>query len=297
MAKRRCARYVFTINNPTEGDLQAVQALVNSEAVLIATVGQEEGEHGTPHLQGFAVLGAPCTRRQFEAAIGGRGYVAAMVGSVPANKRYCAKGGNVLVEKGGELTGTRTEEKWGQVLAEAKRADPEQFQIRYPDIWLKMRGAIERVMLEAQADAAETWGGELQAKNVWIWGRPGIGKSMWASKQRRPRLTYKKNVNKWWDGFIPLVHTIVICEDWDPGHKCLCGHLKNWADRYPFIGEVKCSSLLMIPGKWNLVVTSNYSIEQCFDAPDDEAIRRRFMEIEMTDENKILVMATVLGEP
>jgi hypothetical protein len=87
------------------------------------------------------------------------------------------------------------------------------------------------------------------------------------------------------------VHIVVVVEDWDPGHKCLCGHLKNWADRYPFIGEVKCSSLLMIPGRWNLIVTSNYGIDQCFDAPDNDAIRRRFSEIEMTDDNKVLVMA------
>jgi hypothetical protein len=156
MAKRRCARYVCTINNPTEDDVQAVRNMVNCEAVLMATVGYETGDQGTPHLQGFAVLGAPWTRRQFAGAVGGREYVAVMVASVPANRRYCSKQGNVLAEKGGKLTEPRRDTRWAEVLAEAKRANPEQFQSHYPYIWLSMRGAIERVMLEAQADAAET---------------------------------------------------------------------------------------------------------------------------------------------
>jgi hypothetical protein len=169
MAKARpSARWVFTINNPTEQDVESVKKLVNADEVLLATVGMEHAKEGTPHLQGFAVLGAPCTRQQFETALGARAYVAVMAGDVPANQRYCAKEGNVLVQKGADLTQPRRDARWAGILAEAKKADPEAFQVRYPDIWLRMRAAIERVMLEAQADALETWGGDLTTKNVWI---------------------------------------------------------------------------------------------------------------------------------
>jgi hypothetical protein len=64
------------------------------------------------------------------------------------------------------------------------------------------------------------------------------------------------------------------------------GHyLKRWADRYPFVGEVKESSFHMEPGRWNLVVSSNCSIAQCFNETDGEAIARRFAQIEITREN------------
>jgi hypothetical protein len=48
----------------------------------------------------------------------------------------------------------------------------------------------------------------------------------------------------------------------------------------------------MNPGRWNLIVTSNYPIQACFNDTDRQAIKRRFMEIEMTTDNKQLIEAT-----
>lgn len=53
-------------------------------------------------------------------------------------------------------------------------------------------------------------------------------------------------------------------------------HLKIWADKYPFRGEIKCHSRMFRPEK--IVVTSNCHPAEIWDSEDDmcKAIVRRF---------------------
>lgn len=149
------------------------------------------------------------------------------------------------------------------------------------------------------ARRAGTWGGSLHEKNVWIWGEPGIGKSRWAVQQVPPVTLFKKNFNKWWDGFQLMTTRCVIIEDYPPlpiGNT-LSHHLKIWGDRYPFVGEVKNSGAPCEPGRWFLIITSNYPIERCIATEEDVVtVQRRFKEIEMTHENKVLIEQTKLLE-
>jgi hypothetical protein len=68
--------------------------------------------------------------------------------------------------------------------------------------------------------------------------------------------------------------------------------MKLWADRFPFTGEVKGSAVIIEPGQFVLIVTSNYPIEKCFTNQEDvDALRRRFNEIHMTKANAAMVNA------
>lgn len=50
------------------------------------------------------------------------------------------------------------------------------------------------------------------------------------------------------------------------GPKQINGHhIKQWCDHYPFKANQKGSQLLIRPEK--IIVTSNYSIRECFDTP------------------------------
>lgn len=52
-------------------------------------------------------------------------------------------------------------------------------------------------------------------------------------------------------------------------------HLKQWADHYPFKAAQKGSQLLIRPKR--IVITSNYSIEECYPEVQDSApLKRRF---------------------
>jgi hypothetical protein len=90
------------------------------------------------------------------------------------------------------------------------------------------------------------WGGDLKTKNYWIWGKPGTGKSKWAHEQR-PKASYSKPINKWWDGFSHRIEVVII-DDWDPSKKMLASHLKVWADRDEITAEVKGGSVMIWPG-------------------------------------------------
>ena len=135
------------------------------------------------------------------------------------------------------------------------------------------------------------WGGELQKKNIWIYGEPGCGKSRWAHQQASEAKIYLKNVNKWWDGYNHGTTQLVIIEDFPVDNKeWLINILKIWSDRYPFNGEVKGGTVRVTPGKWILIVTSNHSIEEVFvncQEQDVKAIKRRFTEVHMKNGNLI----------
>lgn len=113
-------------------------------------------------------------------------------------------------------------------------------------------------------------------ENFWYYGPPGTGKSLCA-RDSYPKL-FLKALNHWWDGY--QGEETILIEEWELGSgKFLGHHLKIWADRYPFKPEIKGSSLPPQRPK-RIIVTSNYSIDECFGSDQTlvQAIKRRFQE-------------------
>jgi hypothetical protein len=200
----------------------------------------------------------------------------------------------VKFKKGIDGTGkTQQKEKdayWQSVVKDAETLDEERFKTLHAKEWLMRRQAIERIMIDSFGRKAKKWNGQLPRKNLWLWGKTGPGKSRWANSQVPPWNTLKKNCNKWWCGYSGQNTRLVLIEDYpsvQSGGNCLVHHMKLWSDRYPFQGEVKGSSLLIQPGRFCIIVTSNFSIAQCFQNEEDiNAIKRRFHEEELTKQNE-----------
>lgn len=182
--------------------------------------------------------------------------------------RYCRKEGDVW-ESGveplspkakGVVEKRRYEEAWEL----AKQGKIEEIDA---DIRMRHYSTIKRIRADYQVvpEAVKT------LEHEWYWGSSGTGKTRKA-REDNPG-AYLKNPNKWWCGYVD--QEVVVIDEWSPCHEVLASHLKQWADHHPFCAETKGASICIRPRK--IVITSNYSPEQCFLKEEDlEPIRRRF---------------------
>lgn len=298
----RARNWVFTINNFTEEDEKRVCELESNDDVYRLVAEHEHLESGTPHIQGYISFFDPIYRVNVERLLGGRAWLSTAKGGWKQNVAYCTKEGLVIAVKNCsdeslEQNHTRTEKITCEIIEEAKKMDPWAFEDAYPVLWFRYRNQILNTMMDAALRRVGNWDGNLKSKNYWIWGKPGIGKSKWAARQVDVRCQYKKAVNKWWDGYNLVIHKIVILEDFPLSGNMFAQHIKIWADRYFYMAECKGASMVVEPGRFFFIITSNFPIEACFENQEDiEAIQRRFTEFEVTEDNLTIFNAMKLDE-
>ena len=227
-----------------------------------------------------------------------RAWLTVARGNVKQNWKYCSKEGKVFIEQGYTFENKyKGDTDFLEMYEAMKTMTPQEFEENYTNFYVMHKEKVMSVMIENALNNATAWPGDLQVKNIWVWGDPGIGKSRWASSYCSFGEIYKKNFNKWWDGYQILNHKFVILEDYpsQPQGNVLAQHMKIWGDRYPFIGECKGTHIGIEPGRFFLIITSNYKIDDCFvNFEDKEAIHRRFHEIHMTNENALMVKSILL---
>lgn len=298
--RARNRNWCFTINNFDETEEGLVIDLgddqLNPEINRVIAE-HEHLEEGTPHIQGYVSFYFPKLGEYVKNLLGGRAHVEPARGGWKQNVEYCTKENLIIVSKNceiNEINPLNTTKVSPLILENAKSMDPWTFEDTYPMIWFYHRTRILNLMMDYALRNVNTWNGDLKAKNYWIWGRPGIGKSKWASNLMSIKFQYKKAVNKWWDGFNLIIHKCVVLEDFPSNGQMFAQHLKIWGDRYSFMAECKGASMVIEPGRFFLIITSNYSIDNCFENPEDiDAIKRRFSEFECTDNSIQLLNALV----
>ena len=99
----RGRRFVFTINNPTDDEINRIKNEFIDDTVLtdaqriasdnidILIAEHEVGVEGTPHIQGYITFAQKVYRRVVEGLLGGRAYVEIAKGSTADNITYCTK--------------------------------------------------------------------------------------------------------------------------------------------------------------------------------------------------------------
>ena len=96
------SRWVFTLNNYSQNEVDALVALGQDDETRYLCFGREIGESGTPHLQGFWITKKNSTsHRQARGFIGFRAFVEKARGTDLQASNYCKKDGDF--EEFGEL--------------------------------------------------------------------------------------------------------------------------------------------------------------------------------------------------
>lgn len=288
IAKRTTARtvsWVYTYNNPT------APIPFNTHQMLYHVYGDEVGESGTRHYQGFIVFK---NRKLFSQVkeLCPEAHWEATKGTYQQAADYCKKEGQFTEEgtlpeqpqtKGSKAGGKATKDKWRFISDAAKAGNldlidadhPKQFVNSYRNLV-----AIRKDFTKRLPDLTGVCG-------IWYYGQPGAGKTRLCSL-KYPN-AYLKRMNKWFDGYNN--EKVVILDDLGMDHKFMGYELKKLADRYCYMVEVKNASMYIRPEK--CVVTSQYRIEDIWadDVETKNALQRRFVQVEVTPGNIELAFA------
>lgn len=261
-------RWVFTLNNYTDNDEVAVQAI----ECLYLVYGREVSSTFTPHLQGFVTFKTMQRLSGVKKLLPTAHWETARGSSCQASD-YCKKDGNFFEKGKTPYQGKRTD--LDEVCEKIKNGDSiRSVAESHPSTFVKFHRGIKELALTLCNPYNHD-----DVRGLWLVGNPGTGKSRYARSQFPG--AYLKPQSKWFDGYNG--EDAIILDDLDKGGICLGHHLKIWADRYACTGETKGGTVHL--QHKTLVITSNYSIDELW-ADDEqmmEAIHRRFKVIRFGD--------------
>lgn len=217
-------RWCFTINNYNDDDIKLCQEIDYKYIIM----GNEKGEQGTPHIQGYVVLNKPCRFKALHERLP-RAHLEAAKGTHEECVEYCKKEGD-FCEFGALRQGERTD------LDEARMMCQEDRPMR--EVTTVCSSPAIRVA-EKYLSYNET--PRDQAPDItWIWGPSGCGKSRWAREQAELQAAgdvyYKNDTTRWWDGYDG--HRCAVIDDWRSDSWPVTYTL-GLLDRYPFRVETK----------------------------------------------------------
>lgn len=265
MNQQRSRGWCFTLNNWTLAD---VQFLGTVPSVYLCYGKEIAPTTGTPHLQGYVQTKEAKTMLMMKRIMGDRYHLEARMGTIKQAVDYCKKDGD-FTEHGKITIREAKDDCWGDCIRLAESGDLALIKSEYPRIYL----THFKTLMSIRAFNNKPIDGELQ--HEWWYGPTGTGKSRkaWADYPDH----YSKSVNKWWDGYYG--QDTVVIEEWEPKNEMTAAKLKIWADRYPFPAEIKGGTLSKVrPTK--IIVTSNYTIDQCFpNSQDSLPLKRRFKQV------------------
>lgn len=256
----RARAFVFTINNYTDDDADAVKALASECKYVIA--GFEVGEQGTPHIQGYVYFDSARTFKSVSKKIP-RAHLDKARGSPVANKDYCGKDKAILIEHG-ELPAQGERNDLKEVIDIVKRTG------RIADIVETAKSYQSIKMAEKYLEFKEeprTWKPEVR----WYHGSTGSGKTRAAREWLGDDVYTSLDSIKWWQGYDGHANVLIddIRKDFSKFHQLL-----KLLDRYEYRVETKGGSRQFRARR--IAITAPYTPEVMWEGREDvnQLVRR-----------------------
>lgn len=226
---RSAKHYCFTLNNYSNDHKDELKSLFDGGGILYLVYGEEVGDSGTPHLQGYVAFIARKTFNSVKRALPNGSHIEAIKGSPARNVEYCKKDG-VFTEFGTPPIG-RGQRSDLQVLTEriksgATFADIEN---EFPAHALRYRRNILASIRDKQP--VRDWETEV----VVYWGRTGTGKTRQVFQFHNRDAIYIHPGDKWFDGY--QGQPVALFDDYCGNFKLT--YLLKLLDRYPWRVPVK----------------------------------------------------------
>lgn len=182
------------------------------------------------------------------------------------------------------ITTEDNQDKWESMFHAAKKG---KFDEIPPKEYIRYHKAFREIYIENQKASDMPPNLDMKEHFLWLWGSTGNGKSYAARHDIKDRIQrmykepveiYLKTLNKWWDHYSG--EKIVLIEEANPD---ACEHLANffktWFDEYAFVAEAKGAIAPKIRPEY-IIVTSNYTIDECFPKSQDSGpLKRRLKEV------------------
>jgi len=270
--------WCFTLNNYTEDELLQVDGFLNDRCSY-AIYGKEVGESGTSHLQGYFNLIERAGIQKLKSYFNSRAHLEIAKGDAGSNVRYCSKDGD-FTEFGTRPSLKRTRDDVARDFR--KRLDTSgnrgliEFADDIPGTYFFTGHNLLRNYCRLRIPESR---GDISV--LWLFGRPGVGKSRRAHEQL-PNAYIKEPRTKWWNGY--LLEKDVIIDDFGPNGIDI-NHLLRWFDRYKCL--VECKGDMIALCATTFIVTSNFHPLDCFKDkegvphPQMDALYRRITIEEM----------------
>jgi len=272
--------WVFTLNNYTPDEYSDISSFIEGFCDY-GIVGKEQGDGGTPHLQGYVCFVNALTLASVKEKLPGC-WVEVMKGSLSENDTYISKLIDPFERGDKPMTndnkGRAEQLRWKRSLDLAKEGKIEEIDA---DIQLRYFSTLKKIKAEYATKV-------LPCDNIkcfWIYGKTGTGKSH-AVYAKYPD-AYRKEMSdfKWYDNYNG--ESAVYLEDLDKYDVKWAGHIKRLSDKWPLKVQVKGSMVDIRPNV--VIITSNYKIEEIWDdAITQECLKRRFTIFEKLNKHEIL---------
>lgn len=256
---QRSRNYSFTLNNYTTEEYDFIEKIKCKYIIY----GQEIGEQGTPHIQGFVIFNNAKTFSAAKRSISPRSHIEQCKGTPYDNFVYCSKDGN-YVERGDRP------EKVGQ----GNRGDLQDIKkMVAQNITLKKMLADDTIKNYQQLKYAESLTKFYETPRTWkplvkwFYGPTETGKTRTAFEEApedSDKVYVAMDTAQWWDGYDGQEFVIIddMRKDFMKFHTLL-----RLLDRYPYRVQTKGSTRQFVAK--TIIITCPYPPQQLYEGRED----------------------------